>query len=275
MRSPLAAVRRPEYTGTNRCWPCTLLNFAVLLGGCLVLTLLSPVVAVLTAFVGGAVIWVRGYLLPYTPEFAPRFASWLPFGGPTPKRRDRDRSARGSLSGTNDDELGEELVTRLLEADILVEDGEILRLDGEFRALWRSEMETVREMETPGLIEAIERTAPMPVEVEVLGEDRMQLVLTGPGGNEEWLSLPIAVAEIAVARAIDRAAPKLSTQLRTVAIRPLRAFLEECPLCEGPVIETSPNRCCGGVHDPSTAPDTVLACPECDRRLYTVPDAEP
>lgn len=273
MRSPLAALRRPEYTGDNRCWPCTALNVAILLGGCLVLMAFSPLVAVLTALVGGAVIWTRGYLLPYTPEIAPTFASWLPFDGPTSGQR--DRSTRASLSGTNDEELGEELVLELLDAGILVEDGELLRLDEEFRSLWRAEMETIRELDTPALVEAIEATAPMPVEVEVLGEDRMQLVLTGPGGDEEWLALPIAVAEVAAARSIERVAPRLSEQLRSAAIRPLRAFLEECPLCETPVIETSPNHCCGGVRDPSTAPDAVLACPDCDRRLYTLPPTEP
>lgn len=273
MRSPLAALRRPEYTGDNRCWPCTVLNAAILLGGCLVLAGLSPFIAVLTALVGGGIIWTRGYLLPYTPVIAPKFASWLPFDGLTPKPH--DRSTRGSLSGTNDEELGEELVLELLNVGILVEDGELLRLDEEFRSLWRAEMETIRELDTPALVEAIKATAPMPVEVEVLGEDRMQLVLTGPDGDEEWLALPIAVAEVAAARSLERVAPQLSEQLRSAAIRPLRAFLEKCPLCETPVIETRPNRCCGGVRDPSTAPDAVLACPDCDRRLYTLPNTEP
>ena len=61
--------RDPQYTGPNRCWPCTALNVGVVLLGGVALTVLGGATAALPAVVVGlAVIWFRGYLVPGTPR---------------------------------------------------------------------------------------------------------------------------------------------------------------------------------------------------------------
>ena len=79
MRPFQSELVRPEHTGANRCWPCTAVNLALLAAGCLVLVAVSPVASVLLAVVGTAAVRLRGYLVPYTPRFAPRLVQHLPW----------------------------------------------------------------------------------------------------------------------------------------------------------------------------------------------------
>ena len=79
MRPFQSELVRPEHTGANRCWPCTAMNLALLAAGCLVLAAVSPVASVLLAVVGTAAVRLRGYLVPYTPRFAPRLVQHLPW----------------------------------------------------------------------------------------------------------------------------------------------------------------------------------------------------
>jgi hypothetical protein len=69
----LAAVRRPEYTGDNRCLPCTVVN--VVLAGLLTAAaaLVSLPLGVAVATVSLAAIYLRGYLVPGTPELTKRY----------------------------------------------------------------------------------------------------------------------------------------------------------------------------------------------------------
>ena len=69
----LAAVRRQEYTGDNRCLPCTVVN--VVLAGLLTAAaaLVSLPLGVAVATVSLAAIHLRGYLVPGTPELTKRY----------------------------------------------------------------------------------------------------------------------------------------------------------------------------------------------------------
>lgn len=77
LRNPIDRLRRPEYTGENRCTPCTVLNVviaAALVGVAAVVTFSSAGLAAATvvgtaiAVVSGATIYLRGYLVPGTPR---------------------------------------------------------------------------------------------------------------------------------------------------------------------------------------------------------------
>ena len=77
-RRTLDRVRQPEYTGENRCVPCTVANLAiaaVLTAGLAFASV--PGAAVFAVFAVGS-IWLRGYLVPKTPELTKRyFPDWL------------------------------------------------------------------------------------------------------------------------------------------------------------------------------------------------------
>lgn len=71
--SVLERLRRPEYTGENRCPPCTAVNVVLALVIGSVLVPLSPPLAVITLLASLAAIYLRGYLVPGTPELTKRY----------------------------------------------------------------------------------------------------------------------------------------------------------------------------------------------------------
>src|SRR6056297_2842545 len=87
-------LRRPEYTGSNRCLPCTAINFLLtgLIGG--LIALRSRPVAALFVFLALASIAFRGYLIPGTPRLTKRYLpDWvLAWFGKHPQRRTADGS---------------------------------------------------------------------------------------------------------------------------------------------------------------------------------------
>ena len=96
MNSIRAAVRRPEYTGERRCWPCTVLNSTILAVVCGLLAVTHRRVSALgVGVVGTAAIVLRGYVVPYTPRFAPRLVGWLPID----PFHTADATPSGSLAG--------------------------------------------------------------------------------------------------------------------------------------------------------------------------------
>jgi hypothetical protein len=75
----LAGLRRPEYTGENRCTPCTVVNLLLAGTGALGLAQVAGPALGAGAFAAGAlVVYLRGYLVPGTPALTRRyFPPWL------------------------------------------------------------------------------------------------------------------------------------------------------------------------------------------------------
>lgn len=261
MRETLAALYRPEYTGERRCWPCTVLNAGLLALACTFVAFVSPAAAVAAGVVGAVAITYRGYLVPYTPRFAPHLVAALPgeFYPPAAPETSDSLSA-----GSN----GELVVATLVESGVVIPDGDTLHLSREFREYWREEMASLRA-DTETLTETAVAVAPTASEselVDVAGDE--WVVLTDHSDSiagERWLSRPVAIAETAAVSALANDLPSECV----AAARPLRMFLERCPVCEGVVEETTAAACCGGP-GPS-GPDEVLACPSCETRLFTFP----
>ncbi|GAB3680299.1 hypothetical protein GCM10028857_02830 [Salinarchaeum chitinilyticum] len=69
----LEGIRRPEYTGANRCLPCTAVNVAIAIAGSLLLSIASAPLAVVAFGASLFAIYFRGYLVPGTPELTKRY----------------------------------------------------------------------------------------------------------------------------------------------------------------------------------------------------------
>lgn len=289
MRSLFDRLRNPTYTGERRCWPCTVLNAILLFLACVgVARRRSREIATLLGIGGAAAIALRGYLVPYTPRFAPRLAARLP-GDPfdaahrtrtaRPPRTTTDGEtpdapeASGSLGGEADEETGERVLSALLERGVVVAESETIYLDEEFRAAWRAEVRSLRDRDDDYLATTLEAAAPEGLVAEAVEPlDEVWFVVSDGSDDparEQWLTRSVAVADAAAARALaDRT--DLSPDLRAQATGPLRTFLESCPVCDGPVEETTAMECCGGPGGArADAPDEVLACADCGVRLYT------
>ncbi len=307
-------LRDPSHTGDRRCWPCTVVNSAVLLvATAVVARRRSRLLAAGLGVVGAAAIAVRGYLVPSTPKFAPKLVSYLPgdlfdHDDPAPDRASRTLGARsgpdaadgsaaskssdssdgptesetpdasGSLGDGTEEDAGEAVLAALLDRGVVVADGEAVALDDEFREAWRAEMETLRARDDEGLADALREVAPDEGVVEVVesgnwsGDDDRWFVVSDGSGDpaaESWLTRPVAVAEASAVRTLD-AETDLDAARRAQAAGPIRTLLRACPVCDGPVEETTEVDCCGGPGGTrADAPDDVLACADCDARLYT------
>jgi hypothetical protein len=79
IRSVGDRLRRPEYTGENRCMPCTVVNGCLALVAAVVVTaLVGPLGGLVVLTAGLGAIYFRGYLVPGTPELTVRyFPPWL------------------------------------------------------------------------------------------------------------------------------------------------------------------------------------------------------
>ncbi|MDS0294638.1 hypothetical protein [Halogeometricum luteum] len=260
--SLLDAIRRPDYTGERRCWPCTAVNAALLLVVAVVLWPLSTTVALLTAVGGGALVYLRGYVVPGTPEFAPRVVSRLGLSHLFEHVPDGGEVRQSDELG---DEDGEEVLFALFEARVLREDDAgALYLSEEFRSAWEAEMASLRDRDDESVAAAVAEAAPFDAEG---GVDYGGITVDGER-NSIWLSRAHAVSDAAAVRAMT--AFDVPESVRAPATAPLRMFLESCPLCGGQTEETrTVLNCCGGTMGVYDDPeDEVLVCADCGETLY-------
>ncbi len=260
--SLIERLRQPAYTGERRCWPCTLLNLVLVAIAAAGTGLVSVPAAVLIGATGVALIALRGYVVPYTPMIAPKLTAWVPFDiGPSTINPRSD-----SLLAVDDPER---LLTVLVAAGVVVEDGELF-LDAAVERAWEQRMDGLREKSDAEVAFAVAEAVPFPAD-SLVSNDR--LLLAGEHNRDVWLTRPVAIAsaagiDVLVEHGVDR-------QTAAAAVDPLRLFLQHCPDCGDPVVESTVHNCCGGTKGVYDHPERdVLACSSCDAVLYEFPLAE-
>ncbi|WP_324755991.1 hypothetical protein [Haloarcula montana] len=230
----LSRLRNPEYTGANRCLPCTVVNsvIAVTLAGAVgvgVATVATPVaggVAALLVLAGSALsIWLRGYLVPGTPELTKRYMPpWLLawFGkGP---------AAETGTSHFEEEDI--ELETMLLELDVLepCDDVDDLCLTDSFDEAWTRELRQVPEDIDPRRV--VELLGLEAAEVGIQQFDDAVTIHRDGGRLGQWPSKTALRVDVAAARTLaewtDEWA-KLSPGARGETLAGLRVFVRECP----------------------------------------------
>jgi hypothetical protein len=249
-------LRRPEYTGENRCIPCTATNLGiagVLSAGAF---LLSPVLAVGVALVSVTAIYLRGYLVPGTPELTKRyFPDWLlALFEKGPARFDAESFA---------------VESELLRAGAVVPAGEDLDLDPEFAAAWHAEMATLTDKSSQRAALA----ALTDLESEAIRLDARPGRFVAWYDGEwigQWESRAAFVADVAAVPVVAARLDDWETMpvaYRSELLAGLRLFLDRCPTCDGDVSFGTDvvESCCRSY-------DVVAAnCGDCDARLFEVP----
>ena len=273
--SLLGRLRQPEYTGNNRCLPCTVVNLliAALLAGGVAIGSLPAAGAVFAISV--LAIALRGYLVPGTPELTKRYlpASVLRLFGKHPTA---GTSMEAESSDVDPDSLAvfEQIERRREEgvepSDFLQDVGAIeLCADGEEFCLTDTFAERVETSSEPRTVTGdAERIAAIfgvePSEVTPL--DREYPAVKVGIQVRKWPSVAALTADVATDRALaettDRWREVPPGQRREI-LESLRGFHERCPLCGGPVAlsEEVLESCCG-THQVKT-----VACDDCERRL--------
>ncbi|WP_265108085.1 hypothetical protein [Halosolutus halophilus] len=273
MTDPLERVRRPEYTGENRCWPCTVTNsllLSVLVGAVAILGRRTAAAAI--AVVGAGAIALRGYVVPYTPRFAPRLVAALPiesfdYGEPAGGTGSLSDSSNTSDAATDAAApTGEAVLGELLEAGAVVAEGDEIYLSSDFQDDWRREVRTLREADLATLAAVADEQTPPSIEARTRrGWGRPVLVLEGDDVEPVTLRRGVAIPELAAARALESRVE--SGAIRRAAGRPLRSLLEACPLCDGE-LTVNQSSCCGEVTPIGKTPTEKLVCPACNERFF-------
>ncbi|MFC7202122.1 hypothetical protein ACFQJC_01235 [Haloferax namakaokahaiae] len=254
------SLKRPEYTGQNRCLPCTVVNSVIVLVVALALGIFSPFVG-LVVLVGGALaVYLRGYVVPGTPEFAPQLVAAVGlshvFG------HDDEGELRESESLTADVNP-EVMLSTLLDAGVLYEEEDGLYLADHVREDWEETMATLRKADDEELADTVSTAVPFDAEVSPQFDG---IGIDGPDMSV-WMSRAQAIADVATIFALSEQGVPAS--IRLAATEPMRMFVEVCPDCGGPVEETTVRNCCGGTAGLYDSPEhAVLACSECDAVVY-------
>jgi hypothetical protein len=295
IRELLRTVRQPEYTGENRCLPCTVVNVLIAAVVGVAVSKRSKPAGAGTVAGSLALIYLRGYLVPGTPELTKRYlpptvlrwfgkepAADLATGlGASPETTAEED---GATEQTDDEAatVPDDLEAYFLEAGILepCEDRDDLCLTSAFEDDWLGAIESAVDsgIDTEDAVAAFGfDDDPGEFELEARGGGAYALqygtdeIGEGPRYNAGmWPSYAALVADVAASRRLgswldEWAAyePEAKGQL----LGSLRMFLETCPTAEGGVemTEETVTSCCSS--------ETVVAvvCEETGDRLFEQP----
>jgi hypothetical protein len=245
IRSVGDRLRRPEYTGENRCLPCTVVNVCLTVVAAAAATVpLGPPGGLAVLLVGLGAVYFRGYLVPGTPTLTMRyFPPWLL-----------------ELFG-KELELRETLVP--VEGVAVRATAEGGRLIDSFADAWDDRIERMRDA---GVSDDDVATLLGVEEASSVSGDVAYVV---DGGLRRWLSESALLADAAGAAVLDarggEAWEALSPDERVATLRDLRKLLTYCPRCGGDLDEEETETvetCC-------TESERVLmaTCLDCDVRL--------
>jgi hypothetical protein len=267
----LSRVRQPEYTGENRCLPCTVVNIAIA-------GVVSVLVGVGASTAGGVVgivagvvvlslclaaIYFRGYLVPGTPELTKRyFPEWLLalFG-----KQYVDGGQTGSRT-TDASTLDPEAELTAIDALEECPDGPDLCLTDDFRADWQAAITRVRDADAErrellGLLDVDDGE----VEYEEYGAAFQAFVDEMVVGK--WESRAAFLADLGAASILERRHPdweSLGIRERSQLLNGLRLFVDACPTCGGtPEFGTDTVESCCSTHEVA-----AVACTDCGARLF-------
>jgi hypothetical protein len=264
VRSVVEALRRPEYTGENRCLPCTVLNLAIVAAVAAVLgSALTPAAGLAAAGVGLALVYARGYVLPGTPTLTERLLptpllAFFEHGNPEP------RPGSATTAADLDPEAA------LVEAGALraCADRDDLCLDPSFRSKWRSEM--VVAAQNPDA--AADRLPPEVFEESLHVEFQGEAAVARADGltAAQWPSREAFVADAAGAAVLETSDPAWDERgfvERTQLLAGLRLWLGRCSGCDGRVElgEETVESCCRSV------PVVAASCSTCGARIFEAP----
>ncbi|MFB6170461.1 MAG: hypothetical protein ABEJ06_04865 [Haloarculaceae archaeon] len=251
-------LRQPEYTGANRCVPCTVVNGAIALAIAVGLGALWVPLGGLALVVAAATIYLRGYLVPGTPQLTERYLpepvlAWFERRKGVPEPPDVDT---------------EDVESALLALGVVEEcrEGTDLCLDDAFREAWHEEIDHLEAVGT----EREDLATLLETDAEITFHEPYDQGFVARADNYEvgqWESEAAFLADLGAARVLDREAPEwqgFDVTTKGELLNGLRLFLESCPACGGPVSlgEETVRSCCRS-HDVVAA-----TCEECGARLF-------
>lgn len=221
----IESVRQPEYTGENRCLPCTVMNVVIAAAlGWLIAAAVSVRAGSIAFLFCASVIYARGYLIPGTPRLTKRhlpdrvhrlFGTHIETGGA------EDRNIEGLLRDTG-------VVTDCRDEDDLC-------LTPPFRSAWRDRLVELRE--NGDELERMASRIGLPAtDLTTEGSADGPFAITYEGDRIGiWSSKAAFIADLAAAPLLDERSPEwqeFEPMEQGQVLTALRSFLETCPMCD-------------------------------------------
>ena len=253
-------LRQPEYTGENRCVPCTAVNIAIAAGTSALVAVASTVLGAGIFTLSLGTIYLRGYLVPGTPALTKRY-----FPDRVLRWFDKD-----STTPVADDTVEIDPERVLLDARAVepCREGTDLCLTADFQQAWRERIHTTRthDLSEHHLAGALGiSTTDDQIAVDQHGE--AFVAHTDDAVVGQWSSQAAVIADVAAATELSERLPDWQNlapaEIARVLVS-LRIFIERCPDCDGPVqVEEEVVESCCRSYDVIAS-----ACQECDARLF-------
>lgn len=262
----LDRARQPEYTGQNRCIPCTIVNVVLTLIAGSMLVVLSPILGMVGITVGLCTIYLRGYVVPGTPTLTERYLpDWFLRYFDHGVDPDSDNNAVVSMEGDSDETDS----TSVLQAAGLIEpcqNGSDLCLSDEFATAWRRRATALREADYPRILsEWLDRDRKT-LSIERNGSVR---VIDGDRQMARWVSEAAMLADLAAIPELQSRYSRweeMDVSEQGQLLYSLRMFLDECFVCGGDatMAQSITESCC------RSSENITIYCDDCDRRLVDV-----
>lgn len=261
----LSRLRRPEYTGENRCAPCTILNVAIalILGGGV--GTVSVPLGVSTVGAAAVVIYLRGYLVPYTPTITKRY-----FPDRVLRWFDDHKTSRPPTRPDHVEELDIEATLSSLGVLTECEHVDDFCLDPSFRAAWRTYIEELGESDTQvdDIRALLDLGSDSAHDIRQRGNEASVVLVDGVQIGQ-WESEAALLADIAADRALrewTEVWDQFHVVNRSQLLNSLRMFLEECTVCSSPLSlgQESVESCCRSFEV------VAVTCDECGSRFFEV-----
>lgn len=265
-RGVLTRVSRPEYTGENRCMPCTAVNLAIAVVASLGLagagwqagaTALGAGLGIGFFGLALASIYLRGYLVPGTPTLTKQYMpewmlAWFDKAPELPESAGSDLDPEAVLTA----------VGALEECP----DRPDLCLTDEFRGSWYAAIDSVDADEAgrERLLELLE-VDDGEVEIEEFGtafRARLDGRPVGTWQSEAAFLADLGAGEVLAERDSNWAGRDVAE--RGQLLNGLRLFLDTCPSCGGvPEFGTETVESCCSTHEVA-----AVECGDCGARLF-------
>jgi hypothetical protein len=263
----LSRWKRPDYTGSNRCLSCTVVNVVLAsvlaVGSAAAVAVIRPLWAPMagaSVFVASVLlIYFRGYLVPGTPSLTRRyFPRWLltVFG-------------KGGVrtDGSFDPDA------ELRAAGIVIEGADDLQLLPAFERAWGTAIDDIGTADMTVEAEVTQRIAALGgfdiEDLELVENPNVYQAWYGEELIASWESRAACIADVAAADIVpeyDSWWHERPLAMQAELLGALRLFLERCPVCHGNITLSLDvvSSCC---YDYEVV---EMTCDGCNARLFEV-----
>lgn len=250
---------QPEYTGENRCLPCTAVNLALAAGVASIVALVSPLAALAVGVGALTSIYYRGYFVPGTPALTQRYL-------PEQILALFDKNS----APTTISEIDPAVV--LIGADVLVDEpgAPDVSLNGVFATRWETRTSELLHDEQRIALDALAKLIAVPsTDLRIRTLDDAATLFLDDEHFGTWESAAAFCADVAgmelLAERVD-GWNRYGLDVQSEVAGTLRLFVERCPDCGGDVTlnEETVSSCC------SMRDIVAVTCTTCAIRLLEV-----